>query len=126
MNMYQSDFVRILVERGHVYQATHLEELDSLAGKTEITGYIGFDLTAPSLHVGHLTQIMMLRRLQKAGGRPIALLGGGTSKIGDPSDKDKARPLLDAETLEANAKGIKTCLEKLLDFEGSNGALLFG
>ncbi len=124
MNMYQSDFVRILVERGHVYQATHLEELDSLAGKTEITGYIGFDLTAPSLHVGHLTQIMMLRRLQKAGGRPIALLGGGTSKIGDPSDKDKARPLLDAETLEANAKGIKTCLEKLLDFEGSNGALL--
>ena len=85
--------MRTLIERGHVYQATDLEGLDAAALKGPISGYIGFDATAASLHVGNLVQIMMLRRLQQTGHRPIVLMGGGTTKVGDPTDKDQpARP----------------------------------
>src|ERR1700675_2982582 len=93
----RSDLVRVLVERGHVYQATDLEGLDAAALKGPITAYIGFDATAPSLHVGSLVQIMTLRRLQRTGHRPIVLMGGGTTKVGDPSDKSSQRPLLTEE-----------------------------
>ena len=89
-----------------------------------LTGYIGFDCTAPSLHVGSLVQIMMLRILQKSGGKPIVLLGGGTTKIGDPSDKDKSRPILTPEKIEENKNGIKRVFEKFLDFDGPNAAIM--
>src|SRR5450755_1843057 len=90
----RSALVRTLVERGHVYQATDLEGLDAAALKGPVTAYIGFDATAPSLHVGSLVQIMTLRRLQQTGHKPIVLMGGGTTKVGDPSDKTALRSML--------------------------------
>src|SRR5471030_1793512 len=101
----RSDLVRTLMERGHIYQATDLGGLDAAALKGPITGYIGFDATAPSLHVGSLVQIMTLRRLQQTGHRPIVLMGGGTTKVGDPSDKSSQRPLLTDEVIAANLAG---------------------
>jgi tyrosyl-tRNA synthetase len=112
----RSDLVRVLHERGHIYQATDLEGLDKAAAAGVITGYIGFDATAPSLHVGNLVQIMTLRRLQQAGHKPIVLIGGGTTKVGDPSDKDKARPLLTNEAIAANIAGIKRAFAPFLKF----------
>ncbi len=94
MNAYKSDLLRLLDERGYIHQLTDAEGLDALALRQIVPGYVGFDATAPSLHVGSLVQIMMLRRLQQAGHKPIVLMGGGTSKIGDPSFKDEARKLL--------------------------------
>ena len=94
MTALKSDFVRTLVERGYMHQCTDLEVLDDLAAKGNITAYIGYDCTAPSLHVGSLVQIMMQRHLQKTGHKPIVLMGGGTTKVGDPSGKDTARQLL--------------------------------
>lgn len=113
-----------LVDRGFLYQCTDEIGLDDKAASGSITGYIGFDCTAPSLHVGSLVQIMMLRRLQQSGGRPIVLLGGGTTKIGDPSEKDKSRPILTNELIETNKKGIKQVFAKFLDFEGPNAAIM--
>ena len=123
MATYKSQLMTTLTERGFLYQCTDEAGLDEAATKA-ITGYIGFDCTAPSLHVGSLVQIMMLRHLQKSGGRPIVLLGGGTTKIGDPSDKDKSRPILTEELIERNKNGIKKVFSRFLDFDGPNAAII--
>ena len=121
----RSDLVRLLVERGHLYQATDLEGLDSAALKGPLSAYIGFDATAPSLHVGSLVQIMTLRRLQKTGHRPIVLMGGGTTKVGDPSDKTAQRPLLTDAVIAANIAGIRKAFAPFLRFgEGPTGAMM--
>ena len=123
MATYKSELMKTLTERGYLYQCTDEAGLDA-AAKSGITGYIGFDCTAPSLHVGSLVQIMMLRHLQKCGGRPIVLLGGGTTKIGDPSMKDKTRPILTNEMIETNKAGIRQVFAKFLDFDGPNAAII--
>ena len=126
----RSAFVRTLLERGHYYQATDLEALDAAAleserGGRELVGYIGYDATAPSLHVGSLTQIILQRRLQQCGGRPIVLMGGGTTKVGDPSDKNEARPVLTDAVIDANKASIRTVFSRYLTFgEGRGGALM--
>ncbi|HEX9446923.1 MAG TPA: tyrosine--tRNA ligase [Dongiaceae bacterium] len=112
----KSDFLRVITERGYLHQCTGLEELDALAAKGPITGYIGFDATADSLHVGSMVQIMLLRRLQQTGHRAIALMGGGTTKIGDPSFRDQSRPLLDTAAINANLLGIRRVFDKFLRF----------
>ncbi len=124
MTNYSSDLMKTLTERGFLYQCTDEAALDKAASSSVVTGYIGFDCTAPSLHVGSLVQIMMLRHLQKSGGRPIVLLGGGTTKIGDPSMKDKTRPILTDEFIEKNKFGIKQVFSKFIDFEGPNAAIM--
>ena len=122
---YQSDFINIITERGYMHQATNIEELDQLASKRCIPTYIGFDCTADSLHVGSLIQIMMLRILQKTGHKPIVLMGGGTTKIGDPSGKDTQRPLLSDQDIEKNKQGIKRIFENYLHFgDGANDAVM--
>ena len=125
MTSFQSDLLRALDERGFIHQLTDAEGLDALASREIVPGYIGFDATAPSLHVGSLVQIMLLRRLQQAGHKPIVLMGGGTSKIGDPSFKDEARKLLTAETINANIASIKRVFERFLTFgEGPTDAVV--
>ena len=127
---HKSAFVQTLLERGHYYQATDLEALDAAALESErggraLTGYIGYDCTAPSLHVGSLTQIMLMRRLQQCGGKPITLMGGGTTKVGDPSDKNEARPVLTNEVIEANKASIQTVFAKFLTFgDGPRDAIM--
>jgi tyrosyl-tRNA synthetase len=122
---FQSELLRTLDERGFIHQVTDAEGLDALAAREIVPGYIGFDATAPSLHVGSLVQIMMLRRMQKAGHKPIVLMGGGTSKIGDPSFKDEARKLLTAEAIDANIASIKRVFERFLSFgDGRTDAVL--
>ncbi|HEY0313096.1 MAG TPA: tyrosine--tRNA ligase [Allosphingosinicella sp.] len=120
---YQSDLLRILDERGYVHQMTDPDGLDALAAKEVVPGYIGFDATAPSLHVGSLVQIMMLRRLQQAGHKPIVVMGGGTTKIGDPSGKDESRKMLTDETIAGNIASIRKTFEQFLTFapEGGEG-----
>lgn len=121
----RSEFVRTLVERGFLHQCTDLEGLDALADERTITAYVGFDCTAPSLHVGSLVSIMLLRRLQRAGHRPIVLMGGGTTRIGDPSGRDEARKLLTDAEIAANMEGIRQVFAKFLDFgDGPTGALM--
>jgi tyrosyl-tRNA synthetase len=127
---HKSAFVQTLLERGHFYQATDLEALDAAALESErggraLTGYIGYDCTAPSLHVGSLTQIMLMRRLQQCGGKPITLMGGGTTKVGDPSDKNEARPVLTQEVIDANKASIQTVFSKFLTFgDGPRDAIM--
>ncbi len=116
MTEFKSDLLRLLDKRGYVHQVTDAGALDALAQKQVVPGYIGFDATAPSLHVGSLVQIMLLRRLQQAGHKPIVLVGGGTSKIGDPSFKDEARKLISAEVIDANIASIKRVFERFLTF----------
>src|SRR5829696_6922332 len=99
MTEYRSQLLRSLEERGYIHQVTDDAGLDDLASRQVVPGYIGFDATAPSLHVGNLVSIMMLRRLQHAGHKPIVVMGGGTTKIGDPSGKDESRKLLTAATI---------------------------
>ena len=113
----RSRFLRTLVERGYVHQCTDLEALDAAAACGRITGYIGFDATADSLHVGSLVQIMLLRHMQRTGHRPIVLMGGGTTKVGDPSGKDKSRQLLSEQHIESNITGIRRVFERFLDFD---------
>src|SRR5665213_3280044 len=121
----RSDLVRLLIERGHVYQATDLPGLDAAALKGPIAGYIGFDATAPSLHVGSLVQIMLLRRLQQTGHRPIVLMGGGTTKVGDPSGRDETRQMLTDEQINANIAGIREIFGHFLRFDNSpTGAVM--
>ena len=115
----QSDFLRTVTARGQFHQCTDLAGLDKEAAKG-VTGYIGFDMTAPSLHVGNLTQIMFLRRLQQAGGKPIVLLGGGTTRVGDPSGKEEMRQLLSEEQIAKNAASIRGVFEKFLSFGAGN------
>jgi tyrosyl-tRNA synthetase len=120
----KSRFLREALARGQFHQCTDLEGLDK-AAEAGVTGYIGFDMTAPSLHVGNLTQIMYLRRLQQAGGRPIVLLGGGTTRVGDPSGKEEMRQLLSEEQIVENAASIRGAFEKFLAFgSGKNDAIL--
>ena len=122
---FKSDFLRTLQARGYIHQITHPAELDAAAASGVVTGYIGFDATAPSLHVGSLIQIMMLRRLQQAGGKPIVLMGGGTTKVGDPTGKDASRPQLTDETIQSNIASIKTVFEKFLTFgDGPTDAIM--
>jgi tyrosyl-tRNA synthetase len=125
MTAYASTLMRTLDERGYIHQATDAAALDALASKQVITAYIGFDATAPSLHVGSLVQIMMLRRLQQAGHRPIVLMGGGTTKVGDPSGKDESRKLLTDEEIDANIASIRRVFEHFLTFgDGPSDALM--
>ena len=122
---FQSDFLKTMQARGYIHQITHPAELDAVAKSGIVTGYIGFDATAPSLHVGHLIQIMLLRRLQQAGHKPIVLMGGGTTKVGDPSFKDTQRPLLTQERIAENIAGIKGVFEKFLTFgDGPTDAVM--
>ena len=117
--------MRVLEERGYIHQCTDQESLDALATGGRITAYIGFDCTADSLHVGSLVQIMMLRWLQTTGHKPIVLLGGGTTKIGDPSGRDESRVLLTEDTITANKKGIRRSFDRFLSFgDGPGDALL--
>ncbi len=120
----QSNFLRGAIARGQFHQCTDLEGLD-IAASAGVTGYIGFDMTAPSLHVGNLTQIMYLRRLQQAGGKPIVLLGGGTTRVGDPSGKEEMRQLLSEEQIVKNTNSIRGTFEKFLTFgDGPSDAIL--
>jgi tyrosyl-tRNA synthetase len=121
---FKSPFLQEFFARGFFAQATHANELDQILAAQKITAYIGFDCTAKSLHAGSLIQIMILRLLQKHGHKPIILLGGGTTKIGDPSGKDEARQVLTSEKIAENLAGIKKNLEKFISFEGINGAVL--
>ena len=118
MTEYRSDLLRLLDARGYIQDVTKPEELDALAASSVIPGYIGFDPTAPSLHVGSLVQIMLLRRMQQTGHKPIVLMGGGTGKIGDPSFKDEARKLLTTEAIASNVASIKRVFERFLTFGG--------
>ncbi|PTQ10190.1 tyrosine--tRNA ligase [Sphingomonas oleivorans] len=125
MTEYRSDLLRLLDQRGYIHQVTDPTALDALACEQVIPAYIGFDPTAPSLHVGSLVQIMMLRRLQQAGHKPVVLMGGGTGKIGDPSFKDEARKLMTEEMIAANVASIRRIFERFLTFgEGPTDAVM--
>jgi tyrosyl-tRNA synthetase len=125
MTNYKSDLLRLLDERGYIHQLTDAEGLDALALEQVVPGYIGFDPTAPSLHVGHLVSIMMLRRLQLAGHKPIVVMGGGTGKIGDPSFKDEARKLLTTDLIAENVASIRKVFSRFLTFgEGPTDAIM--
>jgi tyrosyl-tRNA synthetase len=122
---FRSDFLRTLQARGYIHQITHPAELDEAASKGVVPGYIGFDATAPSLHVGSLIQIMMLRRLQQAGHKPIVVMGGGTTKVGDPSGKDESRRLLSDADIAGNIASIKRVFERFLTFgDGPTDAIM--
>ncbi len=121
--MPRSDFLAALTERGFIHQCTDTEGLEALCAKGPIRAYIGFDCTADSLHVGSLVQIMMLHWLQKTGHKPIVLMGGGTTKIGDPSGRDETRQLLTHEDIQANKAGIFKVFEKFLSF-GNDAAVM--
>ena len=122
---YSSDFLRRLEARGFIHQVTDAAALDGAASKGAITAYVGFDCTAPSLHIGNLVSIMMLRHLQQAGHRPIVVMGGGTTKIGDPSGKDEARQLLGDDQIRANMASIKRIFERFLTFgDGPTDAVM--
>jgi tyrosyl-tRNA synthetase len=124
MTAYNSSLLKLLDERGYIHQLTDAAALDALASKEVVSAYIGFDATAPSLHVGSLVQIMMLRRLQQAGHRPIVLMGGGTTKVGDPSGKDESRQLLSEEKIASNIAGIHRVFERFLTFgDGPSDAI---
>jgi tyrosyl-tRNA synthetase len=125
MNIYKSEFIRSVVERGYLHQCTDLEKLDARAKEKPISAYIGFDCTASSLHAGSLVPIMLLRLLQKSGHKPVVLMGGGTTKVGDPSGKDDARKLLDNSAIAANMSSIKQVFEKFLTFgDGQTDAIM--
>jgi len=121
MSTYKSDFLNVLAGRGFIHQVSEPEALDALARSSTITAYIGFDCTAASLHVGSLLPIMLLYWLQRTGHRPIALMGGGTTRVGDPSGKDESRRLLTDEMINDNLNGIRTIFDKFLKFEGHGG-----
>ena len=122
---YNSTLLRLLDERGYIHQVTDAAALDALATKQIVPGYIGFDATAPSLHVGNLVSIMLLRRLQQAGHKPVVVMGGGTTRIGDPTGKDEVRKMLTDAAIEANIASIRTAFESLLDFgDGPTGAVM--
>jgi tyrosyl-tRNA synthetase len=125
MTTYNSDLLRLLSTRGYLHQLTDAAGLDALAQKQVVPGYIGFDATAPSLHVGNLVSIMLLRRLQQAGHKPIVIIGGGTTKVGDPSGKDEVRKLIDAGGIAANIASIRTAFERFLTFgDGPTDAVM--
>src|SRR6478672_7358690 len=125
MTEYRSSLLKTLDERGYIHQVTDAAALDALANREVVSAYIGFDATAPSLHVGNLVSIMLLRRLQEAGHKPIVLMGGGTTKIGDPSGKDEGRKLLSTEEINSNIASIKRVFGRLLSFgDGLTDAIM--
>lgn len=125
MTEHTSDLLRLLSERGYIHQVTDGAALDALAQKQIVPIYVGFDATAPSLHVGNLVSVMLLRRVQQAGHKPIVIMGGGTTKIGDPSGKDEVRKLLDDEGINANIASIRRAFERLLTFgDGPTDAIM--
>jgi tyrosyl-tRNA synthetase len=124
MSAYKSDFLNVLASRGFIHQVSEPEALDALARSSTITAYIGFDCTAPSLHVGSLLPIMMLYWLQQTGHRPIALMGGGTTRVGDPSGKDESRRLLTDELINENLRGIRAVFAKFLKLESDGGSAI--
>ncbi|MFB0611449.1 tyrosine--tRNA ligase [Aurantiacibacter poecillastricola] len=125
MTTYDSQLLQLLSERGYVHQVTDAAGLDALAARQTVPGYIGFDATAPSLHVGSLVQIMMLRRLQQTGHKPIVLMGGATTRIGDPTGRDESRKMLSEETIAQNIASIRTVFEKVLKFgDGPTDAVM--
>jgi len=125
MASHKSDLLNLLEERGYIHQITDASGLDALAAQQVVPGYIGFDPTAPSLHVGSMVQIMLLRRMQQTGHKPIVLMGGGTGKVGDPSFKDEARKLMTVETIASNIASIKTVFENFLTFgDGPTDAIM--
>jgi tyrosyl-tRNA synthetase len=125
MTEFRSDFLRVLTERGYIHQQTDAAGLDARAASGIVTAYIGFDATADSLHVGSLVQIMLLRRLQQTGHRPIVLMGGGTTKVGDPSGRDESRQLLTDDQINANIAGIREIFGHFLSFDaGPTGAIM--
>ena len=125
MDQFKSDFLRSLSERGYIHQITDGAALDAHASTQVISAYIGFDATADSLHIGSLVQIMMLRRLQQAGHRPIVLMGGGTTKIGDPSGRDETRQLLSEAQIKANIAALRATFTRFLKFDdGPCGAIM--
>src|SRR5690606_39142776 len=125
MTSYQSAFLRVMEDRGYIHQCSDPQGLDTAAHAGPITGYVGFDCTAPSLHVGNLLGIMMLRKLQQTGHRPIVLIGGGTTKIGDPSGKEEQRRLLSDEQIAANIAGIRRVFDRFLAFgDGPTDAIM--
>jgi tyrosyl-tRNA synthetase len=125
MDHFKSDFLQTLAERGYLHQITDGAALDAAAGSARITGYIGFDATADSLHVGSLVQIMLMRHLQRSGHRPIVLMGGGTTKIGDPSGRDETRQLLTDAQIDANIAGIRRIFDRFLRFDDTpSGAVM--
>src|SRR5580658_3835777 len=121
MSTYKSDFLNVLAQRGFIHQVSEPDVLDARARSSTITAYIGFDCTAPSLHVGSLLPIMLLYWLQQTGHQPIALMGGGTTRVGDPSGKDESRRLLTDDAINENLKAIRAIFSKFLKFEGSGG-----
>jgi tyrosyl-tRNA synthetase len=122
---YKSDLLRLLDERGYIHQLTDAEGLDALAQRQVVPGYIGFDATAPSQHIGSMVQIMLLRRLQQSGHKPVVLMGGGTTRIGDPTGRDESRKMLSDETIEANIASIATVFERMLTFgDGPTDAVM--
>jgi tyrosyl-tRNA synthetase len=125
MAAFKSELMKVLAERGFLHQCSDPEGLDRLAAGEPITGYVGFDCTAASLHVGNLVSIMMLHWLQKTGHHPIALMGGGTTRVGDPTGKDESRKILSAGEIDANKAGIKKAFSNLLAFgDGASDALM--
>jgi tyrosyl-tRNA synthetase len=125
MSAYKSDFLAVLANRGFIHQVSEPEALDTLAKSSRITGYIGFDCTAPSLHVGNLLVIMLLYWLQQTGHKPIALMGGGTTRVGDPSGKDETRRLLTDDMINENLRGIRSVFTKFLKFgDGPTDAVM--
>ena len=125
MSAFKSDLLRILSDRGYIHQITDGEALDKLATSQIVPGYVGFDATAPSLHVGNLVSIMLLRRLQQAGHKPVVLMGGGTTRIGDPTGKDEVRKMLSDDAIETNISSIRTAFEKFLVFgDGPTDAVM--
>ena len=125
MSTYKSDFLRVLEARGFIHQVSEPEALDKLARDGRLTAYIGFDCTAPSLHMGSLLPILMLYWMQQTGHRPIALMGGGTTRVGDPSGKDESRRLLTYEQIDENLKGIRAIFAKFLKFgDGPSDAVM--
>jgi tyrosyl-tRNA synthetase len=125
MTSYRSSLLKLLDERGYIHQVTDAAALDALAERQVVPGYIGFDATASSLHVGNLVSIMLLRRLQQSGHKPIVVMGGGTTKVGDPSGKDESRKLLTDEEIAANIASIRRCFERFLTFgEGPTDAIM--
>src|SRR5690242_9170028 len=125
MTAFKSDFLNVLQERGFIHQISDPDSLDELAAKRELVAYIGFDCTGPSLHVGSMVQIMCLYWLQQTGNKPIALMGGGTTRVGDPSGKDETRRILSIEEIERNKEGIKQVFSRFLRFgEGRSDAVM--
>ncbi|GAB1715973.1 MAG: tyrosyl-tRNA synthetase [Nitrobacter sp.] len=121
MAAFKSDFLNVLQERGFIHQCSDIEGLDALAAKGEAIAYAGYDCTAPSLHIGHLLSIMMMRWLQQTGNKPIALMGGGTTRVGDPSGRDETRKILSYDQIDANKEAIKGTFSKFLTFGGGRG-----